>query len=154
MAYAIEASRPHTSPLTLLLDIVDLMPTLFTRRTHASGAEEWILPNPAVAQDNLAEGMNSAAKQRAFLEWHQRLLGELTAIVQAIETYSGIDVLYKLISKSFGERSANAVLVDQTPKKSPSSTRPLASAAIGLVAGSVSSSAAAAARPHTFFGDE
>lgn len=154
MAYAIEASRPHTSPLTLLLDIVDRMPTLFTRRTHASGAEEWILPNPAVAQDNLAEGMNSAAKQRAFLEWHQRLLGELTAIVQAIETYSGIDVLYKLISRSFGERSANAVLVDQTPKKSPSSTRPLASAAIGLVAGSVSSSAAAAARPHTFFGDE
>lgn len=147
-AYSILATQPHTSPLDLLLDIVEAMPRHFGRSRNADGTEEWHLPNPSAPHDNLASGMNTAPRQKAFLWWHQRLTNDLERLLHSIDSHAGMDVMLRIVEESFGKRAASAVLADQRSRRG-------AGRQLGKVA-LVSGAAAPAvvhARTHTFFGD-
>jgi len=109
MAYTVEAPQSHESPLELLLDVVERMPTYFKRIPMNADSEEWILSNPSAPRDNLAEGMNSHTRQKAFFFWHQRLVNDLKRILNTIENNAGMDVLLKALEAAFGQRAAGAI---------------------------------------------
>lgn len=150
MAYELEAPKPHASPLSLLLDVVDRMPSLFQRYTLSNDSQEWVLSNPCAPQDNLAEGMNAPGKQEAFFQWHQRLIGDLTGILSAIENRQGADTLHRLVESTFGARSATAIHELQHRQKQTD----LSASKVLLVGAGAGGSTTVAARSHTFFGDQ
>lgn len=148
IAYTVEAPLPHSSPLELLFDIVERMPSLFVRRRLPSGSEEWELPNPSAPTDNLAAGMNNPSRQVAFIEWHRRLLMDLKRILDAIESHQGMDVLLKAVQTAFGSRGFAAVQQIEMGRQESSRQ---AGRAI-LLASSTAMPISVSARPHTFFG--
>lgn len=149
IGYIANAPLPHYSPLDLLLDIVERMPNYFERIANPDGSEDWILPNPSAANDNLASGMNTVIRQRAFLWWHQRLLSDLREILNTIERHSGMDILLKQIAAAFGHRAADAVEQDELNRLDKQRK-------IGRVAifSAVAMPVNVDARSHTFFGTE
>ena len=148
MAYAVEAPQPHESPLELLLDIVERMPLHFERIPRPDGSEEWVLPNPSAPRDNLAGGMNSPARQKAFFSWHHRLIGDLKRILHAIENHEGMDVLLKALESAFGPRCAGAIQQDQTQRRQTSRV----AGRVTLISSAAAAPLSVAARPHTYFG--
>jgi hypothetical protein len=147
-AYEIEAPKRHDGPMDLLLDVIRVMVTLIQRFQMPDGSERWFLPNPTAQNGNLAECMNDRAKQRAFDSWHERLVEDLTAIVDAIDVGSGIDVLARAVERAFGERGRMAVLEDNGSRRE--ANRSLGRAV--FVAGGVTA-VSTATRAHTHFGD-
>ncbi|WP_420475226.1 nucleotidyltransferase [Noviherbaspirillum sp. ST9] len=146
-AYAVEAPKPHTSPLALLLDIVETMPRHFTRVSGTDGVEEWVLPNPSAPHDNLASGMNACERQSAFTWWHQRLSADLQNILDRIECRAGADEILKLVEAAFGQRAARAIQQDQLQRYNASRQ-----AGKIVIATSIATPVTVNARPHTFFG--
>lgn len=113
LAYEQQARIPHDSPLDLLLDIVECLPTHFFRDAVWNVPETWHLENPSVSRDNLADGMNTAAHQKAFWVWHEMLSKDIRTIVQSIEDRAGFDVVHGHIKRIFGEIAARAIQQDQ-----------------------------------------
>lgn len=146
-AYTDLAPQPHDSPLDLLLDIVEHLPTYFERQPLAGGREYWHLPNPSAPGENLASSMNTTARQSAFHAWHERFQIQLTSIVDAIEDQAGMDVLLGKLEAVFGARAARAIRDDEVQKRQTSlKAGRIAMASAGLAVSTT-------ARGHTFFGD-
>ena len=148
-AYATRAPIAHDSPLDLALDIVDTMPMFFQRQSLAGGGEFWNLPNLTAPGDNLASGMNTSARQKAYFEWHARLKKDLQRLIDCIERREGLDEMLKIVERAFGPRAALSVREMETPKVLPQSARRIIS---------VGTAAAATilplpARSHNFYGD-
>lgn len=146
-AYAVQAPRPHDSPLDLLLDIVDTLSDHFERTRHPDGSETWTLPNPSAPAENLASGMNTQQRQAAFQSWHRRVSDDVTAIVDSIENNVGMDVLLARIEKAFGPRASLAIRDDQIQRRL--GNRQAGHVALFPVVGAPMS---AIARSHNFFG--
>lgn len=146
-AYAVQAPRPHDSPLELLIDIIDTLVDHVGRRVHPDGSETWTVPNPAVPTENLASSMNTPARQAAFRGWHRKVADDVSAIVTAIDEQAGMDVLLKRLEHAFGPRASRAVRDDQAQRRASSRT-------VGYVALLATTGApiSAVARPHNFFG--
>jgi hypothetical protein len=145
-AYAVEAPKLHASPLSLLFDIVETMPLYFTS-TSSFSSDEWYLPNPSAPGDNLASAMNTTDRQEAFYLWHQRLVTDLEQILQAIESRSGRDEIFRMVDVAFGKRAANAIQQGQLQQQN-------AARAAGIV--TIITPAATpriiSSRSHSFFG--
>jgi hypothetical protein len=109
LAYKDQAPRPHNSPLELLLDVVETMPSKFHRVHLSGGVEEWHLPNPAAPKSNLAGDMNTGVRQQAFSRWIELLVSDIEAILTAIEAREGMHEVVARVEKGFGPRSARAV---------------------------------------------
>ncbi|MFZ6814929.1 nucleotidyltransferase domain-containing protein [Undibacterium sp. Rencai35W] len=149
IGYTENAPLPHHSPLDLLLDIVEGMPNYFKRVVSPDGSEEWILSNPSALNDNLASGMNTAIRQKAFLWWHTKLLNDLREILNTIEQRLGMDMLLEKITTVFGERAAKAVEQDELNRLDKQ--RKAGRVAI-FTAGAMPVSVKA--KSHTFFGQQ
>lgn len=146
-AYAVQAPRPHDSPLELLLDIVETLPDYFERAPLPNGGEYWVLANPSAPGENLASSMNTPARQAAFNSWHGLIKKQLTDIVEAIERNAGMDVLLPKVEAGFGKRAARAIRDEEARQRQSAKS-------IGKVAlVSAGASIATTARAHTFFGD-
>lgn len=146
-AYTDLARIPHQGPLDLLLDIVYSMPSYFQRNQLPNGCEEWLLPNPAAPGDNLASGMNTPERQRAFGFWHSRLKEHLERLVGSIVRQDGFDATYRIVQTAFGERAALAVRELNVPKTQAPTLRR------NVVFGAVATGLASApARGHNFYG--
>lgn len=147
MAYTAHAPQPHNGPLDLLLDIVEALPSYFVRFPEGNGSERWYLSNPSAPHDNLADSMNSAARQAGFHWWQRRLVKHLNEILEAIETNAGMDVLLARVETAFGKRAASGIRNEQSKQR-----------AISRQAGRVTlvtptaSVVTTQSRPHTFFG--
>lgn len=115
-AYTQKAPLPHETPLDLLLDVFEAMPSHFRRVRQLHGGEHWSLPNPWAPGDDLAASMNSPRKQDAFFQWHNRFCQDISALLDSIEQRSGSDVTEALVAKAFGPRAASAVREDAAPK--------------------------------------
>jgi hypothetical protein len=146
-AYAIQAPRQHSSPLDLLLDIVETMPQHFTRGQVWGNMEEWKIENPTAPGDNLASTMNTRARQKAFLEWRVKLVRDLENLFNAIESRAGVDQVNTLIETAFGPRAASAVQNVQLQRQG--ALRQAGRAAIVTATGM---SIPTTSRAHTFFG--
>ena len=147
-AYEIEAPKPHDGPMDLLLDIVALMPRLIKRFPMGGGSEFWHLDNPTAQNDNLAACMDTKAKQKAFDAWHERLVGDLTALVDAIDRSSGMDAIARTVERAFGPRARTAVLEDNAQRREANR-----SAGRGIFVVGSSAAVSSAARAHTNYGD-
>lgn len=147
-AYAIEAPKPHDGPMDLLLDIVQLMPRLIKRFPMPDGSEFWYLDNPTAQNDNLAAGMNTKAKQQAFDAWCERLVADLTSLVDAIDQGAGMDVIARAVERAFGPRARAAVLEDNAQRREANRS---ANRGIFVVGSSAAVSTPTFA--HTNFGD-
>lgn len=145
-AYKQEAPLPHQDPLDLFLDVTKAMPR-YIQRSHLSGREDWVVDNPTAPGDNLASAMNSGNRQKVFEQWHARFMGDISAIIDAIEERQGIDHVGRLVGVAFGERAANAMMSAQltTQGSQRKSGQALAVSAGGIVL-------PITARAHTFFG--
>lgn len=146
-AYTLRAPIPHDSPLDLLLDIVDAMPLCF-ERYQQGGTEFWMLPNLTAPGDNLASGMNTPARQAAFMSWHTRLTGDLQLLLQCIEQREGLDTMLKVVEEAFGSRAALAVRELEEPRSIAKPDQRIVT--VGTAAATTIS---LSARGHTFFGD-
>ncbi|MFM0172128.1 nucleotidyltransferase [Paraburkholderia sediminicola] len=147
LAYKNEAPKPHNSPLELLLDIVEAMPSMFYRERLAGGNEEWHLLNPAAPRSNLASDMNTPVRQQAFTRWIALLFSDIEAILTAIEARQGMHEVVDCVADGFGPRSARAVRDALFAEQQ--STR-LSGKATFLTA--TASPVAVASRQHNFFG--
>ena len=147
-SYSMEAPKPHESPLELLLDIVESMPLHFERISQPDGTEQWVLPNPSAPKDNLAESMNSPARQEAFFFWHRKLIGDLKRILCTIEHHEGMDVLLKALEIAFGPRGAGAIQQAEAERRSISR----AVGRVTLLSSMTAAPISVQARSHTFFG--
>ncbi|TXC81142.1 nucleotidyltransferase [Paraburkholderia azotifigens] len=107
-AYAEKAPIFHTTPLELLLDVVEAMPTKFVS-TSDGRKEFWELPNPAAPASNLAEDMNTTERQQAFRQWIAKLVDDIERILAVIEERKGIDSVIDEVRLVFGQRPAKAV---------------------------------------------
>lgn len=148
-AYAIRAPIPHDSPLDLTLDIVDTMPMFFQRQELPGGREFWLLPNHTAPGDNLACGMNTAARQKSYIDWHHRLKVDLQRMLNCIEHRLGIDQLLEVVEQAFGQRASQAVRELEAPRPLVQSDRRIVSVGTA-VAGTAFS---LPARSHRFYGD-
>jgi len=108
-AYADLAPKLHSSPLDLMLDIIEQLPRYFNVRHEWGGREHWVLDNPSAPGDNLASGMNSFARQQAFHQWHRRAYDDVEAILDAIDRQLGMDEMLRRVQKAFGDRAASAI---------------------------------------------
>jgi hypothetical protein len=108
-AYADLAPQLHTSPLDLMLDIIEHLPRYFDVVQVDRGVEHWVLDNPSAPGDNLASGMNSSVRQQAFRQWHRKAYDDVEAVLDAIDGRLGMDELLQRIGKAFGDRAAVAV---------------------------------------------
>lgn len=147
-AYEIEAPKPHDGPIDLLLDIVVLMPKLIERFPGPDGGEFWYLNNPTAQNDNLAACMDTKVKQKAFDAWHERLVVDLTALVETIEHGSGMDVIARAVERAFGIRARTAVLENNAQRREINR-----SAGRGIFVVGSSTAISTAARAHTNYGD-
>ena len=109
IAYEIEAPKLHDGPLDLMLDMVELIPSLFGRQPRPGGGETWSLPNPTAPGDDLAASMNEPGKQAAFSNWHAALRRDLQRLLDAVEDNTGLDDVLNIVESSFGERARAAV---------------------------------------------
>ncbi|AUT66116.1 nucleotidyltransferase [Paraburkholderia terrae] len=107
-AYAAKAPLIHMTPLDLLLDVVETMPTMFASTTLGRD-EEWHLPNPAAPRSNLAEDMNEPSRQIAFRAWIELLVEDVEKILAAIDARQGIASVITQVRDVFGQRPAQAV---------------------------------------------
>lgn len=148
-AYASRAPIAHDSPLDLALDIVDTMPMFFQREPLAGGGEFWNLANVTAPGDNLASGMNTTARQKAYFEWQSRLKADLQSLIDCIERREGLDQMLKIVERAFGPRAALAVHEIETPKTLPQSERRIVS--VGTAASATI--LPLPARSHRFYGD-
>lgn len=149
LCYAKNAINEHFSPLDLMLDIVEDMPTAFQRNVYPDGTEEWVLENPSAPNDNLASGMNTPTKQAAFIWWHERLVSDLRGLLETIEGQYGMNVLLERIRDAFGERAVTAIQRIESDKFSGLKN-------VGKISIITTASApiSVQARPHTFFGSK
>jgi hypothetical protein len=134
--------------MDLLLDIVALMPRLIKRFPMADGSEFWHLDNPTAQNDNLAACMDTKAKQKAFDAWHERLVGDITALVDAIDRSSGMDAIARAVERAFGPRARTAVLEDNAQRREANR-----STGRGIFVVGSSAAMSTAARAHTNYGD-
>lgn len=148
-AYATRAPIAHDSPLDLLLDIVDTMPVFIQRNHLASGGEYWVLPNLMAPGDNLASGMNTPERQKAYFEWHLRLKADLESLLQCIEQRQGLDQMLELVQRAFGPGAAQAVRELEAPRPAPETGRRI----VTLGTAAAATALAMPARSHTFYGD-
>ncbi|NTZ05551.1 nucleotidyltransferase domain-containing protein [Burkholderia metallica] len=146
-AYAEKARTYHETPLELLLDIVETIPTKFVSK-RVGQREEWQLPNPAAPASNLAEDMNEVGRQTAFRNWIAKLVGDIETTIAAIDSRSGMDVVIESVRKAFGRRPATAV---QKALLARQETERGAGRATFYTATATAKSVAS--RPHNFFGD-
>lgn len=146
-AYAVQAPRPHDSPLDLLLDVIDTMADHIIREQRADGTEVWTVPNPAVPSENLASCMNTPQRQAAFQGWQRKVASDVGAIIDAIEEHAGMDVLLERLERAFGPRASRAVRDEQANGRT--SSRQAGHVTLITAAGSP---VGAVARPHNFFG--
>ena len=146
-AYENEAPKPHDGPMDLLLDIVQLIPRLIQRFPMAGGSEHWYLNNPTAQNDNLAACMDTKAKQKAFDAWHERLVTDLTALVDAIDQ-GGMDVIARAVGSAFGARAKAAVLEGIARPREANR-----SAGRGIFIVGSGAALSTAARGHTNYGD-
>lgn len=148
-AYATRAPIAHDSPLDLALDIVETMPMFFERQPLAGGGEFWNLTNVTAPGDNLASGMNTPARQKAYFEWQSRLKTDLQELIVCIERREGLDQMLKIVERAFGPRAALAVREIETPETLPQSERRII--AVGTAA--AATVMLLPARSHSFYGD-
>ena len=148
-AYATRAPIAHDSPLDLLLDIVDTMPMFIQRHPLGGGREHWVLPNITAPGDNLASGMNTPERQKAYFEWHARLKSDLELLLQCIEQRQGLDQLLKLVQSTFGSRAAKAVQELEAPRQAQPIDRRIVTIGTAVAATAI----AMPARSHSFYGD-
>lgn len=148
-AYATRAPIAHDSPLDLALDIVDTMPMFFERQPLAGGGEFWLLRNVTAPGDNLASGMNTPERQKAYSEWQPRLKADLQRLLDCIERREGLDRMLEVVERAFGQRAAQAVLELEAPTPVPQSERRIV--AVGTAAAATTYSLPA--RGHRFYGD-
>jgi hypothetical protein len=145
-AYAARAPMMHTTPLELLLDVVEMMPTMFASTALGRG-EKWHLPNPAAPKSNLAEDMNDPPRQLAFRAWIERLVDDIERILAAIEARQGIASVIDQVHGAFGQRPSQAVekalLEQQKADRSRGRSSFLTAAATPMTVPS---------RSHNFFG--
>lgn len=146
-AYAILASQPHDGPLDLFFDIVELVPKLFEREVLLGGGERWTLMNPYAQSDNLASSMNTSAHQQAFLQWHEKFVADLEALLGAVEGNQGLGAVTKAVEQAFGPRATQAVLQHNAQRRD--GNRALLRAGF-VVAGTLP--VVTPARAHTYFG--
>lgn len=146
-AYAIVAPQPHDGPLDLFFDALELMPKLFEREVLFEGREHWVLRNPYAQGDNLAASMNTPQRQKAFLQWHGKLVSDIDALVAAIDGNLGLDVVAKVVERVFGPRAMHALL--QRSGQRRDGYRALNKAGF-VVAGALP--VVTPARSHTYFG--
>ena len=146
-AYVMLARQPHDGPLDLFFEIVELMPQLFEREILQSGKERWTLVNPCAQSDNLAASMNESERQKAFLNWHAKLVADLEVLLAAIEGNQGMDAVSKAVEQAFGPRATQAVLQRNAQRRE--GNRELHRAGF-VVAGT--SAVITPARAHTYFG--
>jgi hypothetical protein len=146
-AYAILAPQPHDGPLDLFFDIVELLPTLFHREVVEFGRERWTLMNLFAHADNLAASMNTAARQRGFLQWHAKFVSDLEGVLAAVEGNQGLDAVTKAVEKAFGRRAAQTVVQRNALRRD--GNRALQRAGF-VVAGTMP--VVTPARAHTYFG--
>ncbi|WP_253196880.1 nucleotidyltransferase domain-containing protein [Burkholderia cenocepacia] len=149
-AYVDLAPKPHSTPLDLLLDIVEAMPQYFTRERDFGGGEVWYLQNPSSPYDNLASSMNTRERQGAFDQWHARICRDLRMLVDVIETNAGLDAVVRVVAAVFGERARAEILRDDRARRE--ADRKAGRVAI-LGGGAAPSSVIARSKPHTFYGD-
>ncbi|MCP2086272.1 UNVERIFIED_ORG: hypothetical protein J2Y81_002289 [Paraburkholderia sediminicola] len=149
-AYVDLAPKPHSTPLDLLLDIVEAMPRYFTRELDYDGREVWHLQNPSSPYDNLASSMNTRERQGAFDEWHARICRDLRKLVDAIEANAGLDAVVRIVVAVFGERAEAEILKDDRARREAG--RKAGRVAI-MGGGAAPSSIIARSKPHTFYGD-
>lgn len=147
-AYKDLAPLPHSSPLDLMLDIIESLPRYLQIDRRSNGTEHWTLPNPTAPGDNLASGMNAGSRQQAFRLWHAKAQRDIEAILFAIESPSGLDTLLQKVEAAFGERAVRAVRAQELQTQMP--TRMPARVAIVAGAGATISTMS---RAHSNFGD-
>lgn len=147
-AYEIEAPKPHDGPMDLLLDIVHVMPGLVKRFPMPDGREFWYLDNPTAQNDNFAACMDTRAKQKAFDAWHERLVTDLTALVDTIDRGAGMDVVARAVERAFGPRAQAAVLEDNAQRREVNR-----SAGRGIFVVGSGTAVSTVARAHTNYGD-
>ena len=145
-AYAQESLKVHSSPLSLLLDVVETMPNYFSSG-HGRYRDEWHLPNPSAPKDYLASSMNSPERQQAFLMWHQKLLTDLQQLLDAIESHSGSDEILSMVESVFGKRATNGIRQDQLEQQQ----RRRAAKTAAIIAPNTAPRMVTS-RTHTFFG--
>lgn len=80
-AYAdLLSSRAHefTSPIEVVLEVVDAMPSYIERGQHG-----WRVENPALAGENFADKWNTdgGARRAEFMRWHGKLETDLEALL-------------------------------------------------------------------------
>lgn len=146
-AYALLAPQPHDGPLDLFFDIVELLPHLFVREPLQAGGERWTLMNPYAHSDNLASSMNTVARQRAFLQWQEKLVADMEELQAAVDGNQGMDVVTRAVEKAFGPRASQIVLQRNAQRRE--ADRTLQKAGF-VVAGTTP--IVTPARAHTFFG--
>jgi hypothetical protein len=147
-AYKDLAPLPHSSPLELMLDIVEALPQYFRIVQRASGPQYWELNNQTAPGDNLASGMNSTARQQAFWLWHAKAQQDIEAVIEAIENRLGMDTLLQRVEAAFGSRAAHAIRGDQVQSQANNRT----TGRVVLLTGA-GAAVSTTARAHTFFGD-
>lgn len=156
-AYRVEAGKPHSSPLELLLDVVERMPLHFERTVRQRGYEDWFLADPAVPRGNLAEGMTEDA-QATFFQWHRRLIADISEILTVIDGNRGMDILLRAVKSAFGDRAAAAVKTDGLTRLNGLRNAGKTAIFTPATAGAASTTAEPStghtvnSRPHTFFG--
>lgn len=148
-AYTTRAPIAHESPLDLLLDIVDTMPMFIQRHPLGSGGEHWVLPNMTAPGDNLASGMNTPERQKAYFEWHVRLKSDLELLLQCIEQRQGLDQLLKIVQSTFGSRAAKAVQELEAPRQ----VQPMGRRIVTIGTAAAATAISMPARSHSFYGD-
>lgn len=149
LAYEEQARIPHATPLDLLLDIVESLPTHFDRDASWRGDEIWHLENPSVPRDNLASSMNTAAThQEAFIAWHKMLSSDIRILVESIEHRTGFENVHAHIKSAFGDRAGRAFQQDELARRN--AERKAGQVTLLTAAGS---SLTIPSKKHEFFGD-
>ena len=92
--------------------------------------------------------MNTKAKQQAFDAWCERLVADLTSLVDAIDQGAGMDVIARAVERAFGPRARAAVLEDNAQRREANRS---ANRGIFVVGSSAAVSTPTFA--HTNFGD-
>jgi hypothetical protein len=146
-SYKLKAQIPHRDQVDLLLDIIRTMPMLIGKRPSINGGVEWVVDNPTAPGDNLANSMDSLAKQDAFIQWHGKLVADVLAIMNAAESRSGLDQVAKKVSLVFGDKAGTALRQAQITRqeKQRNAGKVVSIASTGIVLPMTSHS-------HTFFG--
>jgi hypothetical protein len=159
VVHAYNAAVAHTfsSPLDLLLEIWREMPRYIRWERDHRGRQIWYVPNPAAPRDNLADRMNeSRDRQDSFRDWHDRFGEDLLALIAQADSNSGLDVLSKTITKTFGAiagKRVNAAMVGaiNSQRSAGQVSVPLRSTASAIAA---VPTITMSSRAHGFFGSD